>query len=508
MKKSILVLILTALLLAPACSINKSEEISHREQQVVEHKTYEAENAELLDGITVADDPTASGGKYLRMKDTGSVIFHVNVKQKGQYKLLIGYRSPKSDKAQRILINGKEYAPEIGFSISPVWAETAKVSGFKAGANTIEMRKSWGQMDIDYVTVHGPIKVRPEISPSRNTFYKVPTATDLFIKLDKNGNKLVSITNNEKKVRHQDKNVWYTEDSKIVKIPKKYLRKLDNGLNEITFNFEDAEPLKFELEVRDTSKNAELTIISLDVRHGTSVLIILPTGKTLLVDTGTELMCKERVIPFLDRHNITLDYLCITHYHDDHCGGKKLIEEKYKGLMVGDCNDFESGQEFEFENTHVTILNSHNNGQEENMRSLSFRMEYKGFVYTHGADIYGENQKRILQAYKARDDLNTLKTHVYHANHHFHGSVDPEYLRAIDPYLIIVSGEEHIYGRAAYTQVVQQDVLPFLKDNNKRLIEDLLSFEVGNVVVRVSDGSNWSYETYKDINAPIPFLKN
>jgi len=207
-------------------------------------------------------------------------------------------------------------------------------------------------------------------------------------------------------------------------------------------------------------------------------------------------------------NRIALDYLFITHYHDDHFGGKHLIEEKYKDLIVKDYNDFDAGQEFEFEKTKVTILNSYNDGDDENTRSLSFRMEYKEFVYTHGGDIYGVNQKRILRAYRVKKDLDTLRTHVYHANHHFHGSVDSEYLRTIDPYLMIVSGEEHVYGRAAYTQTVQRDVLPYLKNMNKRLIEDLLHFEVGHVVVRVSDDANWSYETYKDLYALVPFLKN
>jgi competence protein ComEC len=503
MKKIIIVLMLAGLLLTSSCAVN-----SLREQPPIENETYEAEQAELLDGIAVRDDSSASGGKFIQMKDTGSVIFHVDVEQEGLYELLIGYRAPDSDKAQRILINEKEYAPQIGFLISPTWTQATKIAGLKAGANKIELKKDWGYMDIDYLTVRGPVKVMPEISPVRNTFYKVPAATDLFIKLDKNANKLISIMNNVKKVPYEDEDVWYTEDSKMIKIPAAYLQTLSNGVHEILFNFEDIEPLKFELEVRDTAKDSELTIISLDVRHGASVLVIFPTGKTLLIDTGTEEMCKKQVIPFIDRHNIALDYLYITHYHDDHCGGKQLIEEKYKDLIVKDYKDFKTGQEFELEKTKVTILNSYDDGDEENTRSLSFRIEYKGFVYTHGGDIYGDNQRRILQQYKAMNDLNALRTHVYHANHHFHGSVDAEYLRTIDPYLIIVSAEEHVYGRAAYTQTVQRDVLPYLKKNNKRLIEDLLHFEVGHVIVRVKNGTNWGYETYKDLDALVPFLKN
>jgi hypothetical protein len=51
-------------------------------------------------------------------------------------------------------------------------------------------------------------------------------------------------------------------------------------------------------------------------------------------------------------------------------------------------------------------------------------------------------------------------------------------------------------------------VLPYLRNKHKRFIEDLLSFEVGHAVIRVADCNNWNYETYKDLNAVIPFLKN
>jgi beta-lactamase superfamily II metal-dependent hydrolase len=474
-------------------------------------KTYEAEDGNLLDGISLLEDTSASGGKFLRMGKTGSVVFHVDVNRAGRYTIVIGYRSPNKDNAQRILINGKEYAPEIGFPASSKWAEIEKNAGLNAGTNTIELRKSWGNMDIDYIAVYGPVFERPEISPLTNTFYKNNTTSDLFIELDKNNNKLVSITQNQQPVPFEEKSVSYTQDAEIVKIPKEYLSTLETGNTEILFNFKDTEPVKFNLDVRASERKTELTIVSFDVSHGTSVLILLPTGKTLLIDTGTEQMCKERVIPFLDRHKIIPDYLWITHYHDDHNGGTGLLMEKYKGLTKKDYKDFNTGDQFEFEKMNVTILNSYKDGinsDDENPKSLSMRMEYKGFIYTHGGDIYGQNQHQILQRYAQRNNLDFLKTHVYHANHHFHGSVDEDYLKTIDPYLFIVSGEEHIYGRGAYTQQVQRNVLTYLKKEHKRLIEDLLSFETGHIVIRAADGNRWNYETYKDLNAIIPFLKN
>ncbi|MGA2323825.1 MAG: CBM35 domain-containing protein [Sedimentisphaerales bacterium] len=474
-------------------------------------KTYEAEDGNLLDGISVLEDTAASGGKFLRMGKTGSVIFRVDVNSDGRYAIGIGYRSPNKDNAQRILINGKEYAPEIGFPASSKWAEIEKNAGLTAGINTIEIRKSWGNMDIDYITVYGPISERPEISPVTNTFYKNKTTSDLFIKLDKNNNKLVSITQNRQPVPFEEKSVSYTQDGEMVKIPKEYLSSLETGNAEICFNFSDTEPVKFNLDVRDAERKAEWTIVSLDVSHGVSVLMLLPTGKTLLIDTGTEQMCKERVIPFLDRHKIVPDYLWITHYHDDHVGGLGLLTGKYKNLTKKDYKDFNTGDQFLFEDVNVTILNSYQDGvnfADENPKSLSMRMEYKGFVYTHGGDIYGQNQHQILQRYAQKNNLYFLKTHVYHANHHFHGSVDTDYLKTIDPYLFIVSADEHVYGRGAYTQQVQRNVLPYLKNKHKRFIEDLLSFEVGHTVIRVADGNNWNYETYKDLSAVIPFLKN
>jgi competence protein ComEC len=472
-------------------------------------KTYEAENGNLLDGISILDDTAASGGKFLQMGKTGAVVFRVDVNSSGRYTIGIGYRSPNKDNIQRILINGKEYAPEIGFPASSKWAQVEQNAGLNAGTNTIEIRKSRGNMDIDYITVYGPISERPEISPVTNTFYKNKTTSDLFVKLDKNGNKLASITQNQQPVPFEEKSVSYTQDGEMVKIPKEYLSSLATGNTEICFNFSNTEPAKFNLDVRDAERKAEWTIVSLDVSHGVSVLMLLPTGKTLLIDTGTEQMCKERVVPFLDRHKIVPDYLWITHYHDDHVGGLGLLMEKYKNLTKKDYKDFNTGDQFLFEDVNVTILNSYQDGiniADENPKSLSMRMEYNGFVYTHGGDIYGQNQHQILQRYANNPDF--LKTHVYHANHHFHGSVDVDYLKTIDPYLFIVSADEHVYGRGAYTQQVQRDVLPYLRNKHKQFIEDLLSFEVGHTVIRVADSNDWNYETYKDLNAVIPFLKN
>jgi len=473
-------------------------------------KIYEAEEAVLLDSILTLQDSSASGGNFCQMRKTGSVLFNVSVEETGRVAITIGYRSSAADRAQHILINGIEYAPEIGFPRSISWTEIEKSAGLKTGENTIELRASRGELDIDYIRVEGPIFEPPEITPKNNTFYIHETSSDLTIQLEKNHNPFIGITILKNDIPYKQEPVSYIEDAVSITVPNSYLQTLETGPAEFLFHFGNTEPVSFQLNVRDVPYPTDWIIVSLDVSHGTAVLMLLPTGKTLLIDTGTETMCRERVIPFLDRHQINLDYVWITHYHEDHCGGERLLLDRFTGLIKKDYHDFATDEQFEFEGIRVTILNSYNDGTEElgeNSRSLSMRMEYRGFVYTHGGDIYGWNQHEILHRYVEKNQLDQLKTHIYHANHHFHGSVDVAYLRMIDPYLFIVSGEEHIYGRGAYTQQVKKNVLNYLKENNERLIEDLLSFEVGHIIIRVSDRTHWNYETVKDLDAVISFLK-
>ena len=430
------------------------------------HKLCEAEEAVWTDSIFIVQDSCASGGQYLQMEETGSIRFDVDVEETGKYAIGIGYRSPEEDRAQHILINGIEYAPEIGFVRSARWTETEKSAGLRTGENTVELRASQGHMDIDYIRVEGPVFEPPEIAPKNNTFYLHVGSLDLTVQLERNHNRFTGITYLKKNVPYEQTPVSYLEDAVSITIPNSYSQTLETGPTEFLFHFDNTEPLPLQLNVRDIPYQTDWTIVSLDVSHGTAVLMILPTGKPLLIDTGTEKMCRERVLPFLNRHQIDLDNLWITHYHDDHCGGEQLLLDRFSGLIKKDYRDSTTDNRFEFEGIQVTILNSYNDGTEklgENSRSLSMRMECRGFVYTHGGDIYAQNQKNILQRYTEKNDMNHLKTHIYHANHHFHGSVDVAYLRTIDPYLFIVSGEEHIYGRGAYTQEVQKKVLYYLK---------------------------------------------
>lgn len=108
-----------------------------------------------------------------------------------------------------------------------------------------------------------------------------------------------------------------------------------------------------------------------------------------------------------------------------------------------------------------------------------------------GADNYAENQARQL----AQFPRGTLRAHVYHANHHFHGSVDAGFLRTMDPVLVLVSAEQAVYARGAYTTVFKQDVESYLKTANGRFREALVTYDVGHIVLRITDADRWTCET-------------
>jgi len=48
--------------------------------------------------------------------------------------------------------------------------------------------------------------------------------------------------------------------------------------------------------------------------------------------------------------------------------------------------------------------------------------------------------------------------------------------------------QENILRQRLYISRCSETFLPYLRNGHKRLIEDLLSFETGHIVIRVADG--------------------
>lgn len=73
--------------------------------------------------------------------------------------------------------------------------------------------------------------------------------------------------------------------------------------------------------------------------------------------------------------------------------------------------------------------------------------------------------------------------------------MDVNFYRTVDPALVLVSAEEALYARGAFSTCFKQNVEPYLKSTNARLREPLLTQEVGHIILRIQDATHWTYET-------------
>ncbi len=116
---------------------------------------YEAEEAAYAGEVSPQRDAAASGGWYLNMQNSGSITFSDVVPgTAGAYLLTFGYNLfydvPKS---QYVVVNGDTIG-ELQFTgPQAAWLQRGMKAPLAAGANTIEIHKSWGWMYFDYIEV-------------------------------------------------------------------------------------------------------------------------------------------------------------------------------------------------------------------------------------------------------------------------------------------------------------------------------------------------------------------
>ena len=92
-----------------------------------------------------------------------------------------------------------------------------------------------------------------------------------------------------------------------------------------------------------------LDVYFIDVEGGQSTLFVGPSGKSMLVDTGwSDLKGRDadRIVSVAKTAGVTrIDYLVITHYHEDHVGGVPQLAERIPiGTYVDHGRSVESGR--------------------------------------------------------------------------------------------------------------------------------------------------------------------
>ncbi len=113
---------------------------------------YEFEDAKISGDVTV-ETADASGGKILKMTDSGTIEMKFEVAKAGTYDITVYCGGMGGAKQQNISINGVSQGA-LGIPESEKF-EAVKIQSVKLneGENTLLIEKSWGWSNFDYMTV-------------------------------------------------------------------------------------------------------------------------------------------------------------------------------------------------------------------------------------------------------------------------------------------------------------------------------------------------------------------
>ncbi len=215
-----------------------------------------------------------------------------------------------------------------------------------------------------------------------------------------------------------------------------------------------------------------LRIYHIDVEQGDATLLVAPSGKTLLVDSGKN-GHGDRLKAVLDEAGVTrIDFFVNTHYHEDHYGGiddlvalgvpvgktfdrgdkRHLPERKtqtsafrgYQSSVGSRARRLRRGMTIALDPEMTVICTSSGGvvigeenpvpGVSEQDMSLSLLVTFGDFHYFIGGDIERPTESKI-----ASRDL-VLDVDVYRANSHGSDrSSSPAFLEQLNPSVVIIS---------------------------------------------------------------------
>jgi len=113
----------------------------------------EAENAVLSGGAIIQNDPNCSGGKYVDTRES-NLSFSFTIANAGYYAVTAKTKAPYGDKINIFRFDG-ENTKNISFLQNNAFTEVPIVDRyyFSSGSHQIEMIKSWGWIQFDYLEI-------------------------------------------------------------------------------------------------------------------------------------------------------------------------------------------------------------------------------------------------------------------------------------------------------------------------------------------------------------------
>jgi competence protein ComEC len=215
-----------------------------------------------------------------------------------------------------------------------------------------------------------------------------------------------------------------------------------------------------------------LHVAFLDVGQGDSAMVVTPTGRTVLIDGGSDgqrtCLLVDQFLPYWDR---SIDAVVMTHPHADHLGGLLAVADRYEvGLVLCPGIGSESLLYTEWERraerfnavleiatagqvlalgdgTTLTVLNPEAGAPTEGLDAddnggVVLRLDYGDVSVLFAADIRAQREATLVHGGAA------LRANVLKVPHHGSDTSSSEqFITAVNPEVAVISvGSQNAYG--------------------------------------------------------------
>ena len=256
--------------------------------------------------------------------------------------------------------------------------------------------------------------------------------------------------------------------------------------------------------------HGKMIIYFIDVGQGDSTLIRTAKNKTILIDGGGSEnssfdVGEKTLLPYLlDRKITVLDYVVISHFDTDHCGGILYLMEhlKVKNIIIskqgkesGNYNKFKNivldkgisvifvkkGDKIKIDNeTYMDILFPGNNFISDNIlnnNSIVTKICYNNFSILFTGDVEEIAENEICRKYNT---TNKLKANILKVAHHgSKTSSTAEFIKMVKPQIALIGvGEKNKFGHP------NDGVIQRLKNMNTKIYR---TDKMGEIVIQINN---------------------
>ena len=234
----------------------------------------------------------------------------------------------------------------------------------------------------------------------------------------------------------------------------------------------------------------KVNLVFLDVGQGDSTLITFPNGERLIIDTGPESSRRQLVQQLKALGIDRVDYLFLTHPHEDHCGNLGTLVRKFhikgvyfeglpadygSGMVIARrrgvyCRQVWGGEAFSFGEATLRVLSPLPDVYypEVNDGSMVLSLSYGENQALFMADGTFETEESLLFCYPRE----LLQAQVLKVGHHGSASSTSDvFLKVVEPEVAVISvGRDNEYKHPT------QEALDRLEAAGCRILRtDLLS---------------------------------